>query len=157
QDNLALDVQFGPAADDVADGLVVARRGRLGLSGLLVFPEPHRDVDAGGEVLLALLPARRMLRLDLGHAGVTHDELLEAVMRPGHSEPVRPIPESRESSVAKVAPRRASIHTALPAADHAASSAGTIDSATWLSSAVTPAWDCRGGPRARRGERIAPL
>jgi hypothetical protein len=25
---------------------------------LFVLPEPHRDVDAGGEVLLALLPSR---------------------------------------------------------------------------------------------------
>src|SRR5215510_7707726 len=65
-------MQFGAPADHVPDGLVIARGRWFGLARLFLFPETHRNVNARGEILLPHLPFRRILRLDLLDACVSH-------------------------------------------------------------------------------------
>src|SRR5262245_55637059 len=65
-------MQFGAPADHVTDGLVIARGRWFGRARLFLFPDTHRNMNARSEILLPHLPFRRILRLDLLDACVSH-------------------------------------------------------------------------------------
>src|SRR5207248_10086726 len=52
-DRLSFQIQFRPAADDVADRFVVAAGRLLAVAGRLVLPEPHGQMNSRRQVLLA--------------------------------------------------------------------------------------------------------
>src|SRR5215210_2349069 len=56
----SLQVQLCPTTEDVADGLVLPRDLGLGLAGLLVLPQAHRDRLARRQVPLPHLALRRL-------------------------------------------------------------------------------------------------
>src|SRR5262249_15769859 len=70
--HLPFQMQFGAPADHVTDGLVIARGRGFGLARLFLFPDTHRNMNARSEILLPHLPLRRILRLDLLDACVSH-------------------------------------------------------------------------------------
>src|SRR5262245_7794456 len=72
QRNLPFQMQFGASADYVTDRLVIARGRGLGFARLFLLPETHRNVNTRSEILLPHLSFRRILRLDLLDAGVSH-------------------------------------------------------------------------------------
>src|SRR5579884_805635 len=76
QNHLPFQTQLGTALNDVANGLIVALCLRFRLAGRLVFPESHGEMHAHRQVLLAPLATRRIVRIDLNHAGIRHSALL---------------------------------------------------------------------------------
>src|SRR5262245_52820902 len=65
-------MQLGAAADHKTDGFIIARGWKFGIVRPFVLPKTHRDVNARSEILLPHLPFRRILRLYLLDACISH-------------------------------------------------------------------------------------
>jgi hypothetical protein len=69
---LTFRVQLSPTANYEANCFVGAAYGFFIVAGLLIFPEAHGYVFAGGKILLAVVAFGRMVRVDFDNGGVRH-------------------------------------------------------------------------------------